>query len=275
MTFAGLHQLCLPEVARTARAAPSARAPRAPDLLLDGLTAHYNQGYAAGVPALRQALAVFGDGGTAEEELHWLCPACAAAAIRVWDYDRWDALSARHVQFARETGTLSELLLALTSRAYVLLFAGDLPAAVALTDEIQAVKEATGSGLAPYGAFGLAALARWSGPRPSWSRPPRQPAYPRPRPAPMTSLRRCPAPATPTGRWASGRAHALCSARARQPSACTANRSPAWPGPGSGSTSPAPICCTGNGCAASAAASTHASNCALPATCSVPWARCP
>ena len=67
-------------------------------------------------------------------------------------------LSARHVQLARETGALSELPLALTSRAYMLLFAGDLTAAASLTDEVQAVKEATGSGLAPYGAFGLAAL---------------------------------------------------------------------------------------------------------------------
>src|SRR5262249_58032362 len=33
------------EVARAADAAPPTRAPRAPDLLLDGLTAHYNQRY--------------------------------------------------------------------------------------------------------------------------------------------------------------------------------------------------------------------------------------
>ena len=54
----------------------------------------------------------------AEEELHWLWLAGAAAALRVWDDDRWEALSARHVQLARETGALSELPLALTSRAY-------------------------------------------------------------------------------------------------------------------------------------------------------------
>jgi ATP/maltotriose-dependent transcriptional regulator MalT len=91
-------------------------------------------------------------------ELHWLWLACVAAAIRVWDDDRWDALSGRHVQLARDTGTLSELPLALTSRAYALLFAGELTAAASLTGEVQAVKDATGSGLAPYGAMGLAAL---------------------------------------------------------------------------------------------------------------------
>lgn len=146
------------EVARAASAAPTVATPRAPDLLLDGLTAHYNEGYAAGVPMLRGALAVFGDGMSAEEELHWLWLASVAAAIRLWDYDRWEALSVRHVQLARDTGALSELPLALTSRAYVLLFAGELAAAASLTEEIRAVNEATGSGLAPYGAFGLAAL---------------------------------------------------------------------------------------------------------------------
>ncbi|NDU72102.1 AAA family ATPase [Actinomadura sp. DSM 109109] len=147
------------EVAREAGTAPpTAHAPRAPDLLLDGLNAHYNEGYAAGFPMLRQALAVFGDGMSAEEELHWLWLASTSAALRVWDYDRWEALSVRHVQLSRDSGALSELPLALTSRTYVLLFAGELTAAATLTDEIQAVKEATGSGLAPYGAFGLAAL---------------------------------------------------------------------------------------------------------------------
>ncbi|MGI5422085.1 AAA family ATPase [Actinomadura luteofluorescens] len=147
------------EVARQARTAPpAAHAPRAPDLLLDGLTAHFNEGYAAGFPLLRESLAVFGDGMSAEEELHWLWLASTSAALRVWDYDRWDALSVRHVRLARDTGALSELPLALTSRTYALLLAGDLTAAVTLTDEIQTVKEATGSGLAPYGAFGLAAL---------------------------------------------------------------------------------------------------------------------
>jgi DNA-binding CsgD family transcriptional regulator len=78
--------------------------------------------------------------------------------MRLWDRDSWDALSARHVRLARETGALSELPLALISRTCMLLFAGDLTAASALADETQAVKETTGSNLAPYGALGLTAL---------------------------------------------------------------------------------------------------------------------
>jgi DNA-binding CsgD family transcriptional regulator len=146
-------------IARAAAEAPPApRPPRAPDMLLDGLTAHYNEGYAAGVPLLRDALAAFGEGMPPEEELRWLWLACVAAAVRIWDDGSWDALSARHVRLARDTGALSELPLALTSRAFLHLFSGQLTAATALTDEIQAVKEATGSGLAPYGALGLAAF---------------------------------------------------------------------------------------------------------------------
>ena len=43
-------------------AAPSPVTPRAADLLLDGLTAHFNRGYAAAVPMLRNALRAFGNG---------------------------------------------------------------------------------------------------------------------------------------------------------------------------------------------------------------------
>jgi hypothetical protein len=106
---------------------------------------------------LRRALATFGDGMSAEEELRWLWLA-SVAAMRVWDDDGWGALSARHVRLARRAGALSELPLALTSHACMLLFAGDLTAAASLTGEAQVVKEATGSNLAPYGALGLAAL---------------------------------------------------------------------------------------------------------------------
>jgi hypothetical protein len=88
------------EIARAAAAPPPPLAPRAPDFLLDGLAAEYNDGYAAGAPMLRRALATFGDGMSAEEELHWLWLA-NVAAMRVWDADGWEALSARHVRLAR------------------------------------------------------------------------------------------------------------------------------------------------------------------------------
>ncbi len=146
------------EVARAAAAAPPPRhAPRAPDLLLDGTVAGIDQGYAAGIPVLRRALKEFGTGMSAEEERRWMWLA-ASTAMRIWDDEGWAALSARYVQLARESGALGELPLALISRTFTLLFAGELTTAAALADEVQAVKEATGSSLAPYGALGLAAL---------------------------------------------------------------------------------------------------------------------
>jgi hypothetical protein len=78
--------------------------------------------------------------------------------LRIWDHDLMGVLSARHVQLARSTGALSELPLALTSRAYFHLFAGELGPAAALAHELGAAKEATGIALAPYAAFGVAAL---------------------------------------------------------------------------------------------------------------------
>jgi DNA-binding CsgD family transcriptional regulator len=145
------------EVARAARAAPRPPRLRAPDFLLDGLAAICIEGYPAAVPMLREGLALFRAGMSAEEELRWLWPACIAA-LRLWDHDSWDVLSARHVDRAREAGALTELLLALTSRTYVLLFAGEMTAAASLTDEIQTLKDATGSNLTDYGRLGLAAF---------------------------------------------------------------------------------------------------------------------
>jgi hypothetical protein len=106
---------------------------------------------------LRRALTDFGAALTIEEELRWLWLA-SVAAMRVWDDDRWETLSARHVELARETAALSELPLALISRTYILLFAGDLAEAASLSNETQALEDATGSNIGPYGALGLAAL---------------------------------------------------------------------------------------------------------------------
>ncbi len=145
------------EVARAASAAPPPDDPRVPDLLLDGLAANFNEGYAAGVPFLRQALTAFGRGMSADEELRWLW-LTTLAALHLWDDERWDILSARYVELARKAGALSELPLALSTRSMMLLFVGDVVTATALTDEGRAVIEATGSQFAPYAAMGLAAL---------------------------------------------------------------------------------------------------------------------
>jgi DNA-binding CsgD family transcriptional regulator len=145
-------------VARAACAAPGPRGARSPgDLLLDGTALAYRDGYAAGLPMLREAVSEFGTDMTAEEELPLLWMA-STTALRLWEADHWDSLSARHLQLIREVGALSDLALAVSSRAYVLLFFGELVAAETLIDEVRAVVEATGTHLAPYGELALAAF---------------------------------------------------------------------------------------------------------------------
>jgi DNA-binding CsgD family transcriptional regulator len=137
-------------------APPPLHAPGASDLLLDGLAAHYNEGYAAAVPILRRAL-TFGDGVPADRELRWLSLAFTAA-MHIWDDDRAEVFSKRYVERARKVGALIELPLALSRRVYVLLFAGELTAAASLVEEVHAATEATGTNFTPYAAMGLAAL---------------------------------------------------------------------------------------------------------------------
>ena len=148
------------EVARAAGSAPPpAHPPRASDHLLDGLAAHFSMGYSAGAPILRRALSAFGRTMAAAEELRCLGLGCTAA-LHLWDDERWDGLSGRHVELARGAGALGQLPVALSSRAYLFLLSGDLAAAASLVEEAQATTDATGSSLAPYGALGLAA---WRG----------------------------------------------------------------------------------------------------------------
>jgi len=146
------------EVARAMTSAPSPTGqPKPHDLLLDGISAWYTDGYAAVVPYFRRALVGFESGMSAEEELRWLWLA-SLAAIVVWDDEMWDTLSERHVRLARSSGALSEIPLALTSRALMLVFIGDLTAAAELIEELGAAMQATGFRIAPFGAMGLMAL---------------------------------------------------------------------------------------------------------------------
>jgi DNA-binding CsgD family transcriptional regulator len=151
----------LPEVARAALGAPPARQPpRAPDLLLDGLAILITDGYQAGTPALQPAVAAFRNGDlTLEDELRWSFVACHAAHD-VWDDEGWYALSARHLQLARDVGALSVLPLALAQRVGVHLHAGEFGTAALLVEETAAITEATRNDLPPYSAL---ALAGWQG----------------------------------------------------------------------------------------------------------------
>jgi DNA-binding CsgD family transcriptional regulator len=133
---------------------------RCPGALLDGLAALVTEGYPTGTPALRRALLAFRNQDISTHEgLSWLWLA-GRAAMAVWDDETWHILAGRHVKLARESGALSELPLAVRSRILLHAHAGELDEGAALIAEAQAVADATGSQLAPYGATGIAA---WRG----------------------------------------------------------------------------------------------------------------
>jgi DNA-binding CsgD family transcriptional regulator len=147
------------EVADAARGAVPPPSPaRASDLLLDALALMVTGGPAAGASTLRTSLNAFRSEqiGT-EEGLRWLWLAGRAAAF-IWDYDSWDALTARQIELAREAGALTVLPLTLSTRAGVHLFAGELREADWLIDEANLVTEATDNRVVPYGALALAAF---------------------------------------------------------------------------------------------------------------------
>ncbi|GAA3044971.1 LuxR family transcriptional regulator [Pseudonocardia yunnanensis] len=148
------------KAAEAARDAPQApHPPRAADLLLDGLATRYADGFAEGIPVLRQALQGFRGTDLPEEEgLRWLWLA-HVSAVDIWD-GTWDEHSARLVELARDTGALTALPLALSMRIGMHVWVGELGAAASLIEELETVTEATGSHLAPYGAL---ALVAWRG----------------------------------------------------------------------------------------------------------------
>src|SRR5579864_7150384 len=124
-------------VSRAARTAPQpAHPPRAPDLLLDGLAVHFTEGYAAGAAILRRALSAFDRETSAEVELRWLWLA-ATAASHLWDFDRHDRYSSRHLQLTRDAGALTQLPGTLGMRAHVMFEAGELATAASLIEEAQ------------------------------------------------------------------------------------------------------------------------------------------
>ncbi len=144
------------EVAEAASAAPRARKPRGPDLLLDGLVALLTDSYGAAVPILREAQRAIA-GISQTEQLRWMWGA-TVSTLHLWDDERWERLSDRHLQLVRETGALGDLPIALSHRGQMHVFAGELALAAALYEAVQEATALTGSPLAPYHAVGLVAM---------------------------------------------------------------------------------------------------------------------
>jgi DNA-binding CsgD family transcriptional regulator len=150
------------EVAEAARDRPPRQEQaEANDLLLDGLVTRYTDGYVAGVAPLREALDAPEQHDFAGELeitrwfwLRWL------VAGDLWDDERWHEIATRAVQFARDSGALSFLPLAVGYRAIVHLHAGEFAEAESLAAEASAISEATSTALVGYPSVLLAA---WRG----------------------------------------------------------------------------------------------------------------
>ena len=78
------------------------------DVLLDGFTARFTDGYSAAVPHFRRAVTALRAGG----DVRWFMLGCLAAG-ELWDLHAWHALASRWVQLCRENGALTILPIAL------------------------------------------------------------------------------------------------------------------------------------------------------------------
>jgi DNA-binding CsgD family transcriptional regulator len=142
------------------RAGPSPQPPTAIDLLLEGLASRFTDGYDAGVAPLRRALDEFAHADDQRDELlRWLW-LLSPISHDVWEDETWHQLTARAVSFARATGAVTFLPVALSYRAGVEVQAGQFAAASALIEEAEAVNEATGNTPLRYASLVLAA---WRG----------------------------------------------------------------------------------------------------------------
>jgi DNA-binding CsgD family transcriptional regulator len=147
------------EIAQAVRGAPpSGEPPSAADLLLRGLALLIADGPSVGTPVLKRALRAFrGEEVAKEEDIRWWWLAGPVAGF-IWDYEGWDALTARQIDVARNVGALAMLPLALGTHAGALLFAGELRAAASLVEESKALSKATHARIVPYAALTLAAF---------------------------------------------------------------------------------------------------------------------
>jgi DNA-binding CsgD family transcriptional regulator len=154
------------EAAEAARSAPPGPAvPRVVDVVLDALALRLTQGHAAAASTLTRALELFlAPDEEADESERWLRLTAGRAggmvALELWDDESWHALAARQAEFARETGALVHLQLALNLLAWTNLVAGELAVAAQLYEEDRLIAEATGN---PSVVYSELLLAAWRG----------------------------------------------------------------------------------------------------------------
>jgi DNA-binding CsgD family transcriptional regulator len=132
--------------------------PRPSDHLLDGFAVLFTGGRAEAAPLLQRAAAGFaGPDASLEEVLRWGWLA-TAAAVTVWDFESCLAIAEREVEVARDLGALAVLAVGLNVYAQGVALSGEFEKASLLIAEADAVTQATGTAVLPYGALVFAGL---------------------------------------------------------------------------------------------------------------------
>ncbi|HEX7195293.1 MAG TPA: AAA family ATPase, partial [Candidatus Limnocylindria bacterium] len=146
------------DVSRAAASAPDPADPLPCDLLLDGLALVFTEGRPAATPVLQRAIAAFASREvSAQEMLRWGWLATRAANL-VWDHESCLEIGTRVVQLAREAGALEALAVADNACGQAVAFGGDFATAALLVAEVEAVRDATGTRIAPHAALALAGI---------------------------------------------------------------------------------------------------------------------
>jgi DNA-binding CsgD family transcriptional regulator len=147
------------DVSRAAAAAPDPVGPRLPcDLLLDGLAMVFTDGRSAAVPVLQRAITAFSSSEVSDAEvLRWGWLASRAANL-TWDFDAGLEIGLRAVRLARDAGALEALAVVDNASGQAVAVGGDFSRAALLIAEVEALKEATGTRIAPHAALVLAGI---------------------------------------------------------------------------------------------------------------------
>jgi DNA-binding CsgD family transcriptional regulator len=126
--------------ARVAGAAPPAPEPRdTSDLLVDGLAVFFTDGYAAGAPLLKQAVAEARDEGGRDERALRAVRIASRVAAELFDEQAWTELVERHVRVTRQDGILAALPTTLQYLASIRIYEGDLEGAGFVLDEYDSI----------------------------------------------------------------------------------------------------------------------------------------
>jgi DNA-binding CsgD family transcriptional regulator len=129
---------------------------RAEDLILRGQALLSARGQEAALDTVRRAVRAFLEAPADAIDLHWMWFA-GRAAQDLWDAEGLRTLAERQVQLARAGGVLSVLQMALSLLMVARTFDGDLDAAEAICDDIDAILSVTGHPLPQYGRTFVAA----------------------------------------------------------------------------------------------------------------------